>query len=385
MLLALSGAMAAVAVTRSGADRGAAEAVSRSTSALVPAALAAPPVSAPPAQVVLLATRPGAAESTLHVAWIGGGKAGPALATLRHLPDAVVRARLLPDTSIVVATADTQPTRDASFNASLFRVAPGAEPRALCDRVVHASRPLVTAGGRVFVSRGVAGPEPPLDGGLLRLREDTLTIDEVDPDTGATRTVHTHTGYLVFLAGEHQGEIILYRVSPGVADIVAVDPDSGREHTIVPSLPPFARDFSIDAAAGALVFQGRHEADPATWVVDRIELATGKRARLAASAYNGLAPHVWPGGGVAYTPDRAKGLLLLGARAPVRGPLGPGVDAIQAVSQDGAWVAALHMNPSEFAVPFAIHAPSGAAFAIPAPSGARVAIAGVVAAQGGQR
>ncbi|MGK4005952.1 hypothetical protein WMF31_25245 [Sorangium sp. So ce1036] len=381
---ALGASLAAAAALVGLGDRPA-PALSRVGRLLVPAALAAPAARAAPARVALLATPPGATRSTLHIAEVGGGKAGPPLATLRHLADATVRARVVPGTPIVVATADTDPARDRSFNASLFRIEPHAEPTTLCDGVVHASRPLVTADGRVFVARGVAGPEPHPGDGPARLRVDALTVDEVDLATGATRTVHAHRGYLAFLAGAWSGDLVIYRVSPGSADLVLVNPDSGATRVIAPKIPPFARDFSIDAAAGALVFQERHESDPGAWVVERLDLTSGKRTRLEVSAWSGLAPHAWPGGGLAYTPDRGAGLVVRGARAAVRGPLGAGVDAIQAVSQDGAWVAALHTNPSAFPVPFAIHAESGEVAAIPAPRRARIAVAGFAAAKEGQR
>lgn len=380
LLAALTGTMTAVL-----ADGDApAPAISRIGRLLVPTAVAAPAAPTAPSSlpsVAILATPPGAARTTLHIAPVGGAKAGPALATLQHLSDAVVRARVVPRTRLVVATAETSPSRDRSFNASLFRIQPGAEPVALCDGVVHASRPLVTAAGRVFVSRGVAGPEPQPDNDPAQLRVDALTIDEVDLATGAIRTVHRHAGHLAFLAGEWKGELVLYRVSPASADIVLVDPDSGAARVIAPSIPPFARDFSIDAAAGALVFQERHETDPGTWVIDRLDLAYGKRTRLEASASHGLAPYAWPGGGLAYTPERATGLSVIGARATVRSPLGPGIDAIQAVSQDAAWVAALHTNPSAFPVPFAIRVESGEVATIPAPPGARIAVAGFTSAK----
>jgi hypothetical protein len=376
LLAALAGTMAAALA---GGDAPA-PAISRVGRLLVPTAVAAPAAPSAPT-VAILATPPGAARTTLHLVSVGGAKAGPSLATLQHLSDAVVRARVVPRTRLVVATADTSPSRDRSFNASLFRIRPGAEPVALCDGVVHASSPLVTSEGRVFVSRGVAGQEPSPDDNLARLRVDALTIDEVDLATGAIRTVHRYTGHLAFLAGAWNGELVLYRVSPGSADIALVDPDSGATRVIAPSIPPFARDFSIDAAAGALVFQERHETDPGTWVIDRIDLARGKRTRLEASSSHGLAPYAWPGGGLAYTPERATGLSVIGARATVRGPLGPGIDTIQAVSQDGAWVAALHTNPSAFAVPFAIRVESGEVAAIPAPPGARIAVAGFTTAK----
>ncbi|MCC6558839.1 MAG: hypothetical protein IT372_38395, partial [Polyangiaceae bacterium] len=256
-------------------------------------------------------------------------------------------------------------------------------PEALCDRVAYASRPLVTASGRVFVSRGVAGPEP-APGGKGRatpLRVDALTVDEIDPSTGAARTVHAMSGQILHLAAAWKNEIVLYRIAPAGADLVAVDADSGAVRPLADMLP-YARDFSIDQTTGALVFQERDELDPKTWVIDRMDLATGQRTRLATSPSHGLAPHAWPGGGVAYTPDR-RGMALLGAAASVGAPLGPGVDAVQAISPDGAWVAALHTNPSAFGVPFAVRSDTGEVAAIPAPPGSRVAIAGFVAAKGG--
>lgn len=387
--LALAGALGAslavvaAAFVRTGERP--APALSRVGRLLVPAALAAPASRATPARVALFATPPGSTRSTFHLAEVGAGKVGPPLATLRHLADATVRARVVPGTPVVVATADTSPARDRSFNASLFRIEPRAEPTLLCDGVVHASRPLVTEDGRVFVARGVAGPEPHPGDGPATLRVDALTIDEVDLVTGATRTVHAHQGYLAFLAGAWNGDLVIYRVSPGSADIVLVNPDSGATRVLAPKIPPFARDFSIDAAAGALVFQGRHESDPKAWVIERLDLTRGKHTRLEVSAHHGLAPHAWPGGGLAYTPDRSTGLVVRGARAAVRSPLGAGVDAIQAVSQDGAWVAALHTNPSAFPVPFAIHTESGEVATIPAPPYARIAIAGFAAPEGGQQ
>jgi hypothetical protein len=334
--------------------------------------------------VLLLATRPGASHTTLHLATLGAADPGPAVATLGHLPDAVVRASALPGTDVVVATADAAPGRDLSFNATLSRLRPHAPPEPLCDRVVHASRPLVTAAGRVFVARGVAGPEPssPEPGGAAPLRIDALSIDEVDPATGATRVVHTLSGQLLFLAGAWKDEIVLYRVSPGGADVIAVDADSGAERPIAAVLP-YARDFSIDEGSGALVFQERDESDPRAWVVDRMDLATGRRERLASSPSHALAPHAWPGGGVAFTQGRRAGLALLGAAAGVRAPLGPGVDAIQAISPDRAWVAALHTSPSALPIPFAIRAATGEVAAIPAPAGARLAVAGFAPGQGG--
>jgi hypothetical protein len=325
--------------------------------------------------VALLVTPPGGAHTSLYLARAGEAPSEQApAATFTHLEGAVVRGAVIPGTDVVLAVADTLPTRDASFAATMFRLAPHRPPELVCDRVVHASRPLVARGGRVFVSRGRAGLEIP---GAMRI--DELSVDEIDPATGAARTVLAHQGYLAFLAGAFGAEILVYRVGPGGADLVAVDPDTGARRPVAPSLAPFARDFSIDPGAGAIVFQERDELDRRTWTIERIDLASGARARLHAGPSMNLAPFAWPGGGVGYNPDGQRGLALLGAtRSPVAGPLGPGVDLVQSVSPDGAWVAGLHTLAGALPVPFAIDTRSGAAVALAAPPGTRVAVAGFV-------
>jgi hypothetical protein len=340
--------------------------------ALAPAFAGDPHAAAGP-RVALLATAPNGAHTSLYV--VRAGEAAPMLApvaTFTHLEGAAVRGAVLPGSDVVVAAADTAPTRDASFAASLFRVAPHAPPQVLCDRVVHASRPLVTAAGRVFVSRGVAGP--PLGGSM---RVDDLTIDEIDPATGAARTVHVFSGYLAFLAGARGAEIVVYRIGPGGADLAGVDADTDAVRVIAPLLP-FARDFSIDEAAGAVVFQERDEQDSRMWTVDRLDLATGARTRLHRSASMSLAPFAWPGGGVALSPNGRGGLSLLGAGRLDPAPLGEGVDMVRAASAGGAWVAALHTVAGRLPVPFAVDTRTGAAAALAAPPGVRVEIAGFV-------
>ncbi|MRG95467.1 hypothetical protein [Polyangium spumosum] len=341
-----------------------------------PAHAAAPPEVRGP-RVALLATFPGAEHSALYLVQAGGGADPAPVATFSHLPDATVRAAVVPDTPFVLATADSTPGRDASFNASLFRLRPHAPAEVLVDRVVHASRPLVAPTGRVFVSRGRPGPD--LEG---RLRVDPLTVDEVDMTTGKTRAVHGAHGHLLFLAGATAREIILYRVLPDRADLVAVDPDAGAVRPLVKNLPPFARDFSIDAAGKKLVFQNRHETNSRTWVVDELDLTTGRARRLFSSPSMSLAPAVLPSGGVLYNPP-GRGLSTLDAEARIAGPLGPGVDLVAAATADSRFIAALHTQPSALPVPFLVDTKTGAASVLPAPRGSRVAIAGFYLENGG--
>ncbi len=340
-------------------------------------ARASAPASGP--VVALLVTRPGAGYTSLVIERADESAAPAPVARFDHADSAAVKGAILPGTSVVLAVADTVATRDLSFASSLFRVEPHHPAERLCDRVVYASRPLVTAAGRVFVSRGRAGSEPAAAPKLAG-REDALTIDEIDPTTGAARPVHSFAGYLAFLAGEHEREILVYRVGAAGADLVGVDKDTGRTRVIAPSMLPFARDFSVDSRRGAVVFEERDERDSRTWVVDRIDLATGARTRLAASSNLALAPSVWPGGGVAYSPDSRGGLALIGREMKaIHAPTGDGIDQVQATSRDDAWVAALHTRPGELPVAFAIEASTGHTLALPTTAGARVAIAGFVA------
>jgi len=339
-----------------------------------PALAKGEPARAAPLAVAILATIPGATSTSLYVVRGAGERApGPPVATFTHLPDATVRGATLPGTSTVLATADARAGQDASFNASLFRLDPRAGAATLCDRVVHASRPLVTARGRVFVARGAAGASRGAD----ELRIDALTLDEIDPTTGAARVVHRYAGYLTYLAGAVEDELLVYRVGPGGADLVRVDPDAGTTRFVLPKLLPFARDFSVAAPRGSLVFQERDEHDSHVWVVDRVDLATAARTRLASGASPTLSPYALADGRVVYSPG-AGGLGFIGEARP-RAPLGAGVDAVQA--EQGGALAVLHTVESTLPVAYMFDVASGAAAPLPAPPGARVVIAGFVPAR----
>lgn len=330
-------------------------------------------------RTALVATRPGAELSSLYVVRAGDSENLAPVATFNHLPDATVRAAVVPGAEIVLATADTTLTRDPSFNASLFRLTPHAPPETLVDRVVHASRPLVTRAARIFVARGIAGNE--VEG---QMRIDALAIDEVNASTGQTQSIHAANALFLHIVGEAGREIVLYRVFPDHADIVGVDPDSMAVRVIEKSIPPFARDFSIDAEGRTIVLQNRHETDARTWVVDRIDVATGKTQRLFASPSMTLAPSILPRGSVLFNPP-GRGLSALEAPHHVAGPLGPGVDVVAASTPDEVFVAALHTQPSAFATPFLVETTTGAAIVLPAPNESRIALAGFFPESGGAR
>jgi hypothetical protein len=338
--------------------------------------------------VAIFVTKPGALHTSLYFAKVGGAHLSTPVATFSHPLDAAVQGAVIPGSRTALAVVEDAPGRDKSFNSVLLRVAPHEPPERLCDDVVFGTRPLVMPSGRVFVARGKAGVLPP-DASIANLRVDELSVDEVLLETGALRTVHTYSGYLTFFAGSFHNEILLYRVSRAGADIVGVDADAGALRVIVPKLPAFARDFSVDAASGALVFRGRHETNTKVWTVERVDLASGKTARLFESPSMTLAPHVLPAGAgaVAYNPYSQSGLAILGSSADVsvQAPLGAGIDVLVATSPDGAWVAAQHTRPGELSVPFALNTKTGRAASLPSLAGARAVVAGFVSGEEASR
>lgn len=349
-----------------------------------------PPGSAPDRQtkadtlvygptVALLASEPGGTRTELILQPAGASAVARPAAVLEHVPGGEVRGRTLPGASAVVAVADMEPRSEPSWGAWLMRLEPGKSPIKLVDRVYHATRPLVLEDGRVFVARGRAGEEPaPADARAGKLRVDALEIDEVEPRTGATRTVYTWNGYITFLAGALGRELIVYRVGFAHADLVAVDTESGAERVIAAQIPAFARDFSVDSAARALVYANRDPASGA-WVAERRDLVSGAVVRLSVSKQMSLVPHAWPGGGVVANQDGARGLSkLMGAGAAISAPFGAGVDSVRALDRDGRWAALVHELPGRLPVPFVLSPETGQALPLAFPAGKRVDVAGFV-------
>ncbi len=335
---------------------------------------AAQPVDAP--DVIVLSGVPGA--SSTDVLRVTPGSAGPPtrLGTVEHREDAVVRGAVVPGSGIVLVVADTHPARDLSWAASLIAVAPGAAARELCDRVYHATRPLVTASGRVFVQRGREGAAAPLSGGKALYRVDPLSIDEVDPASGAKRVVYQWTGFETHLAGELDGELIVYRVGPQGADLVGVQPDSGQVRVIVPSWPAFARDFSIDTAGRALVVQQLDPGGSRGWVAEQVDLHSGAVRALTAPQKLDLMPHAWPGGAVLVHAGADRASVVLGPSSSVRSRVAGGPLWIRSQSIDGAWLAGLRMIPGRLPEAVVVRAGDTRVVQLPRSERARVDIAG---------
>ncbi len=302
--------------------------------------------------------------------------------TFQHLPWAVVRGRMLPKTRTAVVVADVFRRGDGSFGAALIRLSPGAPAKVLAGRVFHATRPLVTSNGRVFVERGVEGV-PPADEEVRtgRLRIDALTIDEINPSTGEARTVHAFEGYTTHLVGALGDELLLYRVRHQHADLVAVHTDSGAVRPLRPEVLPFARDFSLSEAERVLRWS---TLDPSSreWIAVELDLDKGTETVLARALKPSIVPSAWPEGGWAFNPGGDQGLTLMQRGEPKRiAPLGPGADVVRAVSADREWVALDHTRPATRPAPFVISRDGAQVLTVSVPEGMRSEILGFVEAR----
>ncbi len=348
------------------------------TALLLWLALAAPPASSP--ELALLATSPQGETTELYFQRAGAPRLSSPVARFSHPPGATVHGSVVPHSRVVLAIAQLLPAREPSWASGLLRLEPGKPPVLLADRVYHSTRPLITSTGRVFVQRGRAGAEPTLEqAGEGRLRIDALTIDEVHPRTGESRTVHSFLGYITFLAGAWEGELILYRVSFQRADLVAVHADTGAVRPLG-EVAPFGRDFSVDAARGILVFSNYQRAI-GQWEVLRLNLRSLHTESLARGPSMALAPRAWPDGKISFNPGGAEGLTVLGEPSLVNAPLGRGVDFLQAFTADGAWAVGLHTVQGELPVPFALRTDTGRPTPVAAPAGRRIDLAGVIEAR----
>lgn len=320
-------------------------------------------------QVALLSSS--GSEAELRFQPLGASTLVAPVVRFGHVAGSSVSGALLPGTRVVVATATVANARDLSFADALLRLEAGQPARVLVDRVVHGSRPLVTAEGRVFVARGLPGPWPE---NPREMRVDALSIVEVAPDTGRTRTVYEASGYATFLAGALGRELLVYEVRPDGARLLAVHADTLAVRVLLPALAPLARDFVVDGTRRRLLFTQGEPGAP-TWHVAAVDLATGKLSRLAEGAEVTLLPTVLPGGVVATSPGAGEGLVSLeGGR--VLAPQGPGFERVRLV-HDGV-VLGLHERPSEFPTPFAVRRSTGEALRLVAPPDARLDVAGVL-------
>ena len=300
--------------------------------------------------VALLSTVPDAEVTELRFQPAGDAPLSAPVARLTHVPFETVLGAVVPGTRKVVASAVTEPRKDLSFASSLFLLEANKPTRVLCDRLVLSSRPLVAAEGRVFVQRGRAGDSSAADGRL-----DALSIDEVDLRTGRTREVLAFTGYLTHLAGSIGREVLVYRIGPQGADLVAVHADALGVRVLIPSLPPLARDFALSADNKSLLYT---QGDAATgqWFVERLDLPSLTRTRLAEGPTMALLPTPLPDGRVAFAAAQGAGLKDLDGKTVLEAQ-GPGFERVRAFTKKRAAIG-LHEVPGDFARPLGFTAPA---------------------------
>jgi len=166
---------------------------------------------------------------------------------------------------------------------------------------------------------------------------------------------------------------------------VAVDRARGTRRAIA-VVPPFARDFTVDARRRALVMSNRDDADPHLWCVERVDLATGRRVRLATARDAAPAPFALPDGALALSAAARRGLSVLpapafdralralGAASDLAGelaraasrvaPRGDGFDVVAAAGRDGAWTAVVHSVDGAADETVALHLPTRTVLAL---------------------
>lgn len=300
---------------------------------------------------------------------LGASELAAPVARFSHAEGSSVQGSLLPGTRVVVASATLRAGGDLSFSNSLVRLEAGKAPRALASQLAYGSRPLVTAEGRVFVSRGVAGQEP-LIPSKVEGRVDALSIEEIDPTTGARRTVYSTRGFATFLAGTWGRELVVYEVTPSGARLIAVQIDTMAVRELLPSMVPMARDFIVDAPRHRVLFT---QFAAERWVVEQVDLVTLVSARLAEGAEVTLLPAVLTDGRVVISRGAGEGLSTLDGRRALA-PQGPGFERISL--QHKGLIIGLHERPSEFPSVFA--SKDGLAVPLKAPLESRLELAGVI-------
>lgn len=310
------------------------------------------------------------ASSTLDVRWQSieaGSPLAEPFARLQVQPDETFRGVALPGSRSVALVRVPALMRDLSFASTLAVVTPGQPERVLATNVVRASQP-VLLGQRLFVERGVAGVDSPDS-----FRVDTLTITEVSLATGRLRTVFETKGFWTHLAGVFEHELILYVAGPDGARLLAVHIDTLAVRTIIASMPALAHDFTVDAAKKSVLFT---IAEPGVerWFVERVELLTGRRERVAEGDSVALLPSVLPSG-IAYSPGAGQGLRWIGRDGVALPSRGAGFERVRFVADGLVFVR--HEVPGDAPWVYAVRAKDSQLVPVPFPPGAIVDVAGV--------
>ena len=312
---------------------------------------------APP--VVLLEGAPDGAETRVVLRAVATNARPRVLGVVSHVAGSarrgtvVARAGVSP--RVYVVAAERPSRRGSTYESALWRVDEGAAAVRLAGELTDASRALVTARGSVVVQRGRDGDEPTLTDRVLRERVDALSLDVVDPASGALRAAWTGRGMIAFLAAPLRGdEALVYHVHEGGASLFALDVSTRATRTIIDRMDPLARDFSYDAARDEVAFVRASERRAGVWEVVTVPAHGPPRAPEEAqvrwrAASDHLMPRLLRDGALVISLPDDKGLGVIEAfpRLPARvAPLGDGADEALGESDDGRWVALRHRTQS---------------------------------------
>ena len=258
------------------------------------------------ARLAVLATRGDTTEVRVVEVDVGGPLAlahAEVAARIEHVADGTVRGAVVDATTLLVAVEEDT-GRDRSYSGALYLIdlgTHGSTTRLPIERLAYASTPMV-AGRSAFLQTGHAG----LARDPRRMRDDELTITQLDLDTGHTEEVLALRGQLAYPVGvsEDTHELVAYLLGPpgtigdggrlAAVQLAATNGpvrDLGRIGT--------ARDLSLatlatglsHAAGPAVIFESRDE-DGAR-AVFALALAGGSaRERLVRGAAAPLSPLV---------------------------------------------------------------------------------------------
>lgn len=310
-----------------------------------------PPRAARAPAVVLLEGDPEGTETRVVLRAPASGAQPRVLGVVPHVAGSARRATLSlagPTRAYVVA-AEQASRHGSTYHSALWRVQEGTAPARLRGSLTDASRPLVTARGTVLVQSGRDGDEPAPDGSrALRERVDALSLDVVDPDNGASRTLWSGRGMIAYLAAPlKDDEALVYHVHAGGAALFALDASTRATRTLVARMEPMARDFSYDAARDEVTFVRASPRHDGSWEVVSVAAHAGDapvRVRWRGESDH-LMPRALRGGAVVISLPGDRGLARLDAwpALPARlAPLGDGADEALDESADGRWLAFRH-------------------------------------------
>jgi hypothetical protein len=135
----------------------------------------------------------------------------------------------------------------------------------------------------------------------------------------------------------------------------------------VARVPPLARDFSIDARAGAILYT--QATGDGGWAVVRTSLDTGAHEVLTTGDSMALLPFALPDGRVVTSRGAGEGTGALPSS-------GPGHDHLRAVTPELAL--GLNELPDGMSTPFAFELSTGKRLSLRAPQNLRLDFAGVL-------